>query len=133
MVSNDYNSYICTQEFLDEIYDQLKPHLWCSIQLTVEQAPIFEFNIVARVYTRADSGNFSKIKADIQDAVLQFFKKENRDYGESFTVGSIEHLIDASNSMIDYCELDSQSETIRLEPIQFPKLGTLQLTIIQES
>ena len=133
VVSNDYNNYICTQEFLDEIYDKLKPKLWCSIKLTVEQAPIKEIDISARVYTRVVQGNFSKIEADIQDKVLEFFKKTNRDFGDSFTVGTIEHLITSANSMIDYCELDSQDETIRLEPIQFPKLGNLDLTIIQET
>lgn len=132
VVSNDYNNYICTQEFLNEIYDRLKPKLWSSIKLSIEQAPIAEIDISARVYTRTVPGNFSKIEADIQDTILNFFKKVNRDFGESFTVGTIEHLINSANSMIDYCELDSQDETIKLEPIQFPKLGNLDLTIIQE-
>ena len=132
VVSNDYNNYICTQEFLNEIYDRLKPKLWSSIKLTVEQAPIREIDISARIYTRTEIGNFSKIEADVQDTVLNFFKKENRSFGESFTVGTLEHLINSASSMINYCELDSQEETIRLEPIQFPKLGNIDLTVIQE-
>ena len=133
VVSNDYDSYICTEQFLDEIHSKLEPYLWCSIQLSVEQAPIYEINIDATIYTRTNEGNFPTIRKDIQDAVLEFFKKGNRDFGERFTIGMIEHLIDSSNNLIDYCELKNLKDTIVLEPIQFPKLGTLSLNIIKQS
>ena len=133
VMPEDKDSYRATEVFLKSVYDHMKTKLWCSNRLTVESAVMYPIDIVGTIYTREKENIHHKLKYDAEEAIKEFLSKENRDFGESYTIGNFEHIINSANMKIDYCELSSPSETINLSPVEFPKLGNLELTVVRQT
>ena len=133
VMPEDKDSYIATEAFLKTVYDHMATKLWCSNRLYVESAVIYPVDIVGTIYTREKESIHHKLKHDAENAIKEFLDKENCTFGNGFTIGSLEHVINSSNIKIDYCELSSPSETIRLSPVEFPRLGKLELEVVRQT
>ena len=131
VIPSDTGVYECSSAFLDHIKAQLTPYLWNSIDLNIYTAKIRNLTVSTTVYTLESSVLHSQIKTDVQETLTNYFEKTKRSFGETFSVSSIENLIDNSNSLIRYNKI-LQDYTVKLEPIEFPRLTLITVDIVQE-
>lgn len=128
IVTND-KSYTCNTEFLQNLYNYLLQYKWSSIKLTCEPAVIKDINIMARVHTSADKSNYVGIKRMVEDTLTDYFTKLSQNFNAVYTIGSLESVIKSSSNLIEYCEIISPTESIKLREIEFPRLNSVDITV----
>lgn len=129
IVPEDKGIYEASASLIERVCDALKPYLWTSIDLQVLPAVIHDIDVVIEVYTSSDSSNWSGLRREVEDIVTDFFNKNNCKFGSIYTRGQIESAIANNSTMAEYVEILEPESTIKLKPMEFPRLNRLDVYV----
>lgn len=129
VVTKDNKLYTTNSQYLSELRTYLNQYKWSSIILDLQSAVFRKIDISAIIYTSANKDYYQRIKLDAINALNEFFKKENRSFGEKFTLGKLENAITSSNDAIDYSEMVTPKSILKLDTIEFPELGDVNIQV----
>lgn len=129
IVPDDRFAYIPSVTQRDYVKSRVDPYLWHAIELEVLPPEIRSVDVIVRVTTASPESEYARIRREIQELYVDFFDKFNRSFGERFTVGQLENVAKASDS-VNTVEILAPEEAIQLSPIEFPRLGSLDVHIV---
>ena len=117
------------KEITDYFADRRKQ---ASIQLNVRKPNYVDINISLIVHTNASSKNNQLLENMIIALLKTTFIAENLEFGFNIRSSNIISLIENSDRRINYIELLSPTDNIPLDLTQFPRLGKIDITIIND-
>ena len=132
VVPEDELTLIPNMEQREYIYNQFFPYLWCSIELSILPPEIRNIDIIVRVTMNTDISNAPGLRSELEGKYRDFFSKNNRSFGETFTVGQIENIARES-SFVDSVEVLAPTAPIELSEIEFPNLNNLDIEIVGDT
>ena len=129
IIPTDENEYVASAALREQIEEALHPYLWSSIDLSVLAAPIVDIDIVAEVYTSSNAENWPGLRREVEDMFRDFFQKKNCTFNATYTRGQLENVVTSMSDMIDFIEILEPESTIRLNPMEFPRLNKLDIYV----
>lgn len=114
-------------ELKAEILDYFQNRRLATLDLGFLDVDYVEFDIVADVYFKRGTFDIAGRASLISASLIETFKLENLNFGESIRLSSLLSEIQFADPFIDYVTLSSPDGDIILSGYQFPTLGVVQI------